>query len=196
MASDEVGWPEGNRAEQRAGGWGGGGAGGGGLGGLVLDSSRSSVPSGGFGGVGVGSGVVGDRYDAVGGDAFVGGGATMGSEAVDRVTVTSDDYDEFEPVDGILGGVSPGGGGSPTGRATPTDPASAHYYRNVDRTSHDSNDPLLPGIDWEGGVEWEGFGSASFGESPVDCSPRQSSAFGFGFGDSGDGGNGDSGACA
>lgn len=62
--------------------------------------------------------------------------------------------DDDEVVDGILGGVSPGGGASPV---------SATAVAMQESTG---NVGSLKGIDWEGGSEWQGFGSASFGESP------------------------------
>ena len=72
--------------------------------------------------------------------------------SVDSVTVGGSEDDEA--VDGILGGVSPGGG---------TSPVSATAIALQEPTGNVGG---LKGIDWEGGAEWQGFGDASFGESP------------------------------
>lgn len=100
----------------------------------------------------------------VGGDARAPDSVTKGSALLEPVAVSvhgasaashnrgSNQQDEDDDVvDGILGGVSPGGIASP--------PAP---------------EPTLNESEWEAGTDWGGFGGASFVESPVDFSPLRS----------------------
>ncbi|CAM9954107.1 unnamed protein product [Ectocarpus sp. 8 AP-2014] len=88
-------------------------------------------------------------------------------------------------VDGILGGVSPGGGAFPV--VSGADQAASGHCGSATAAF-----PAALDGGWEAGDEWQGFGSGSFGqESPVNCSPRQpTKAFEFSFGNSEAGGGG------
>eukprot|EP00904_Undaria_pinnatifida_P000689 jgi/Undpi1/10620/HiC_scaffold_29.g13070.m1 len=88
------------------------------------------------------------------------------------------DYDGA--VDGILGGVSPGG------VAFPSPPPKGRLPYPTSKIS-----AAVKGIDWEGGAEWEGLGCSSFGESPT-ASPRRS-GLGLHAGDDSGGGGRDAG---
>lgn len=118
----------------------------------------------------------------------VGGGG--GGDEVGGLPVGGIEVDDNE-VDGILGGVSPGGGAFPV--VSGADQAASGHCGGAAAAS-----AAALGGSWEAGDEWEGFGSASFGqESPVNCSPRSAEAFEFSFGNSeagaGGGGVGDGG---
>lgn len=82
-------------------------------------------------------------------------------------------------VDGILGGLSPGGGAFPAAAATgvaPTVPCVA-AGKGAGAGRSGTGGLENTGIDWEQGEEWEGVGNASFGgDSPVHT------AFGFPLG--------------
>lgn len=90
--------------------------------------------------------------------------------------------DDDGEVDGILGGLSPGGRASPTALAAGVLTVPYGAARKG------------AGIDWERGEEWQGVGNATFGDdSPVVGSP-QHEAFGFPLGGmQGDDGAGDGG---
>ncbi|CAM9253889.1 unnamed protein product [Ectocarpus fasciculatus] len=94
-------------------------------------------------------------------------------------------------VDGILGGVSPGGGAFPL--VSGADQAASGHCGSATGASSSTAAAAALGGSWEVGDEWQGFGSASFGqESPVNCSPRPpAEAFEFSFGNSEAGGGGD-----
>ncbi|CAN0411235.1 unnamed protein product, partial [Laminaria digitata] len=84
---------------------------------------------------------------------------TLDTLAASGATVSGSDFEGA--VDGILGGVSPGG------VAFPSPPHKAMPYPTSKISA------AVKSIDWEGGAEWEGLGSSSFGESPAG-SPRRS----------------------
>ncbi|CAM9436140.1 unnamed protein product [Ectocarpus sp. 6 AP-2014] len=112
---------------------------------------------------------------------YVGGGEAGG------LPVGGIEVDDNE-VDGILGGVSPGGGAFPV-------VSGAYQAASGHCDSATAASAAALGGGWEAGDEWQGFGSGSFGqESPVNCSSRQpTKAFEFAFGNSEAGGGGSGG---
>lgn len=109
----------------------------------------------------------------------VGGGGEAGGLPVGGIEVDDNE------VDGILGGVSPGGGAFPV--VSGADQAASGHCDSATAAS-----AAALGGSWEAGDEWQGFGSGSFGqESPANCSPRRpAKAFEFSFGNSEAGGGG------
>ncbi|CAN0293958.1 unnamed protein product [Ectocarpus sp. 13 AM-2016] len=117
-------------------------------------------------------------------EACIPSGFSVGGGEADGLPVGGIEVDDNE-VDGILGGVSPGGGAFPV--VSGNDKAeSGHCGRAT------AGSAAALGGSWEAGDEWQGFGSGSFGEeSPGKCSPRQpAKAFEFSFGNSESGGGG------
>ncbi|CAN0022448.1 unnamed protein product [Ectocarpus sp. 12 AP-2014] len=189
-----------NEVLKSCGGGGGGGGGGGSRGGggipatasaLMSSFSPAVTPAVAAGGgptafassVAAGAGAVAPPPQI---EACIPSGFSVGDGETGGLPVGGIEVGDNE-VDGILGGVSPGGGAFPV--VSGNDQAeSGHCGRAT------AGSAAALGGSWEAGDEWQGFGSGSFRqESPVNCSPRQpAKAFEFSFGNSeaGDGGGG------
>lgn len=126
------------------------------MGGGVASGTASGAffpsTSGGSGGQGV-PGMASDGMSL--GEAVAMSGIPRNSTCGEHQRI--DQYEDDDVVDGILGGVSPGGIAS-----SPPPETGLH------------------GIDWGGGAEWDGFGATTFEESPVNLSPLRS-GFAYGY---------------
>lgn len=124
-------------------------------------SNAATFDGAGFGDLSVGQGTY---IDGEMGDGVAVGGVSLSQSASHRHI---DVEDENEFVDGILGGVSP------TGVLSSPPP--------------DDNINAQTSAVWEDEVAWEGFGSTTFGESPVNLQSRLSNfAFDYCSGGGGD----------